>query len=344
MRVELLYYTPAYHKLVEYCARRCYDSFDKCGTESHKLVRGIMSKGHLSVAGHGNIVFGVTADPDWRFTMSLSDVLSDIHNSLVLMKERNNFIRWTSYKEGSKFDFVVSMNVLTFIQAVLPASRKYNDRLADLMRDEVDKVDTLRWFYDKDLTLEGFENPYLESNPDLLRPHILVSDYEALKAAGLTDEELDVHATVTAEIVSDRAMSLQDARHKDMLARSEISQRYVDFNNFQYRTPNGIDRDKEFYVQELDMFMTFDDMMAVINGFYRAIQSEQEEAGVNKLRAKEQARSVLPNATLSHYIDTRPLRQWKHFFALRDDVHAQNEKQDDAKALIRAFKSVGISI
>jgi thymidylate synthase ThyX len=350
MRVDLLYFTPYYPKLAEYAARRCYDSFDKCGAESHKLVRSIMSKGHLSIAQHGNIVLGVKFDPTFGVE-SWGKQVSSVMNMLLRAKEENNFIRWTMWTKDSNYHAVVSMNILTFIQAFKPelptplyGESGYN-LFRNLVLEVVDGQEQLRWFYDESVALEGYNNPFLASNPSLLNPNVLVSDYEALSDVGLTDYELEYHSTVTAEIVTDRAMSLQDARHKDMMARSEISQRYVDFNDFQYRTPNGIDRDREYLIEELDnMSLTFDDMMAVINCFYKAIQEGQELSGVSKLRAKEQARAVLPNATLSRYIDTRPLRQWRHFFALRDDKHAQNEKQDDAKALIKAFRKVGITV
>lgn len=343
MEITLLYYTPAYHKLVEYAARRCYDSFDKCGLDSHKLVRGIMAKGHLSVSGHGNIVFGVTFDkPDHATWKEQGDTLKRF---LIYAKEVNNFIRWTSEPEGSKFDVVFSMNILTFMQTVNPTiTRDTGNTIRAMLTAIVDHQQPLRWFYDKEVTLPSEENPYLGADPKLLKPHVLVSDYQALKEQGLTDYELDVHSTVTVEIVSDRAMSLQDARHKDMMARSEISQRYVDFNNFEYRLPNGIDPMEEFFVPELEGDVTYPEMMEIIKGFYRSIQTAKEERGASKLRAKEFARSILPNATLTHYIDTRPLKQWKHFIHLRDDIHAQSEKQDDAKALIAAFREVGIPL
>jgi thymidylate synthase ThyX len=354
MKVSLIYSTPNYHKLVERAARRCYDSFHKCNLDSHRFIRGIMKKGHLSVAGHGNIVLAVnTLDKNGYF---------DILDSLVTFKEINNYIRW-SRDDNSNWDIVISMNILTYLDVFTglhenPHSFDHFNRAkeGDLFKaitEAILDVPDLRWFVDHEYELEGSVNPYLTDATDLLLPTVLSSDYASLKNKGLTDYELDIHSTVTVEIVSDRAMSLQDARHSDMMGRSEISQRYVTMSNFQYRTPMGINSNEVFDV-ELDVdadgkstatrAMTYDDMMNTIKAFYNSIFNHYKNKKIPELRAKEMARSVLPNATYTTYIDTRPLRQWKHFFKLRDDVHAQNEKQQDAKALLKAFRDVGIPV
>lgn len=342
MKTTLIYSTPQYHKLVEYAARNCYDSFNKCDTDSHKLVRGIMKKGHLSIAGHGNIVF------------VLSDVTPDqeleLLDSLVTFKELNNYIRWT--REGRH---VVSMSILTYLDIVNGVSLKGEEgnhfnraKESRIFRDMVQavlEVPALRWFADSTYLIEGSENPYLTAQSDLLKPAILSSDYVALKELGLTDYELDIHSTITVEIVSDRAMSLQDARHTDMMGRSEISQRYVSMSDFKYRVPVGLEKTDVIYTEANGLIeVTYADIMGTIADSYDKIMEYAKGLGHNQLRAKELARSILPNAIYSKYIDTRPLKQWKHFFKLRVDNHAQNEKQQDAKALLEAFASVGIKI
>ncbi|ALA07274.1 putative thymidylate synthase ThyX [Brevibacillus phage SecTim467] len=346
MHVTLLYSTPQYHKLVEFAARRCYESFDKCGEESHKFIRGIMKKGHLSIAGHGNIVFGLKfVDKDDRH---------DILESLVTFKEINNYIRW-SRDHRSQWDIVVSFNILTYLDIFFglktnsksfPHFTKAKEgELFKSLTNSIFNVPALRWFADDQFHIDGGENPYLNRDTDLLKPTVMSSDYIALKEIGLTDYELDMHTTLTVEIVSDRAMSLQDARHTDMMGRSEISQRYVTMSNFQYRTPTGLENETVIYTEADGLLQVkYRDIMDTIALSYDKIREWAEANGHNKLRAKELARSVLPNATHSTYIDTRPLRQWRHFFKLRDDVHAQNEKQQDAQALLTAFRGVGIPV
>lgn len=346
MKIALLYSTPDYHKLVEYAARRCYDSFSKCGADSHNFIRGIMKKGHLSIAGHGNIVFGLSdIDKEGKI---------DVTYALAAFKEINNFIRWSS-DPSSQWDYVVSMNALTLtdIMRGLTENRldfphfdeALNSELFKGIIEAVSVVPSLRFFTDKTYAIEGSDNPYLDHETDLLNPTVLSADYTALKNAGLTDYELDLHSTVTVEIVSDRAMSLQDARHVDMMGRSEISQRYVSMENFKYRVPVGMSADDVIYTEAGGLIeIRYRDIMDTIAISYEKIMEYAKAQGLNALRAKELARSVLPNATYSTYIDSRPLRQWKHFFHLRDDKHAQNEKQQDAQALLTAFRGVGVPV
>lgn len=346
MEITLLYSTPHYHKLVEYAARRCYASFDKCNLDSHKLVRSILGKGHLSVSGHGNIVLGFSSIDD--------NEEYGILDSLVTFKEINNYIRWSRDK-SSRFDIVVSFNILTFtdVQKFMesgsgeaqPHTSIDTINLYLKIKDKLREIPALRWFLDKDYIIEGSENPFLSSDTDLLKPTVLSSDYAALTDAGLTDYELDVHSTITVEIVSDRAMSLQDARHSDMMCRSEISQRYVSMKDFRYRIPEGLSNDDVIYT-ELGgaLEIKYSDILETIAISYDKLMDYAKAAGNGKLRAQEIARSILPNNTYTTYIDTRPLKQWKHLIHLRDDKHAQNEKQKDTQSLIKAFRDVGISV
>lgn len=346
MNIELIYHTPHYPKLVERAARRCYNSFHKCDATSHKMVRGIMEKGHLSVAGHGNIVFKIeNINPDNE---------GKLKDFLLFAKEKNNFIRWTIRDR-----YVVSMNILTFIEGVLENERLFDNPIRDRLLEIVNEHLELRWFYDKDVEIRAYENPYLKKGfAELGKPLVLVSDYLALKEAGLTEEELDYHSTITVEICTDRAMSFQDARHKDMMGRSEMSQRYVTLSKFEYRIPKELEdesitligfeeewEDGGPFASLSGMSVTFDDMMKLDRVFYKSIYTHcVEKKKLHKLRAKELARPKLPNACSTWYIDTRPLLQWRHYFKLRDDKHAQDEKQTDAKVLKEAFQKVGVPI
>ncbi len=48
---------------------------------------------------------------------------------------------------------------------------------------------------------------------------------------------------------------------------------------------------------------------------------------------KEQARAVLPLATMTEFICTASLQAWWHFYRLRSDSHAQYEIQVYAKSI-----------
>ncbi|MFF2017204.1 FAD-dependent thymidylate synthase [Paenibacillus sp. NPDC058177] len=333
METRLVYSTPDYHKLVEYIALRCYDDFEKSKVEIHKLMRDIMKKEHMNIINHGNIVFTISS----VYGVNYHDIL----DSLVSLKEYNNNIRW-SRDPQSNWDFVISLNILSFIDLSLSCNE---NKLLQHLMNKLFIVPSLRWFVENTYQIEGSDNPYLQNDTDHLQPTVLSSDYIALKELGLTDYELEMHTTVTVEIVSDRAMLLQDACHSDMLGRSEISQRNVSMSDFKYYVPTGLSNTDVIYSEADGLIqVTYGDIMHTIALSYDKVMAFCESRGDSKLRAKELASSILPNAIYSRYIETRPLKQWKHLFKLRDDVHTLNEKQKNAQALLTAFRRVGVPV
>lgn len=337
MKVEMLHVTPEYHKLVESVARVCYQSYHRVNEESHKMLRGIMGKGHLSVASVGNIVFGITQEYD---NYGHTDDEWQIPNELLKYKEINNFIRWTEKdakkNPDSKYDFVVSFNVLTLMD-ILKKRDQYDlddqPEMLTKMLNHLMNVDDVRWFVDKDFKIVPSENKFCGLKPTFYNPIVLSEDYTALKNV-LTPYELDVHATVTVDILTDRAIGLQMWRHGDMTGGCEMSQRYVDRSEAGYRIPVDL--------EDVDIQMHKSLMSQGITS-YEWYYEYYRDKGVRQGRAKELARNVLPNIE-TRIIQCRPLRQWKHFFHLRDTTHAQKEMKEDAQALKEAFEKAGVEL
>jgi Thymidylate synthase complementing protein len=352
MRVQMIYHTPDYHKLVEAIARVCYQSYDKLTPTSHNMVKGIMSKGHLSVASSGNIVFTIDE-------LTSIEELCGLLDALSAFKQINNYIRWTTptHKDNRGRPIIVSMNILTLLDIVnnIEDYTVYPVVLEKILK-EVQKVPYLHWFLDSSVEVPPSDSPYI-GNPTLGNPVILTEDYTSLKDLGLTDYELDIHATVTVDFITDRATGLQTWRHADMTGGCELSQRYCDRSNAVIREMVGVseypeklkdyaDREGLTYeeaTQHYDavicsLYNKYQDIVA----FYADVNDTLKELGVSGKRAKEIARSVLPNAITTRIIQCRPLKQWKHFFGLRDTVHAQPEIQQDTKALKKAFEKAGI--
>ena len=137
MNVKLIYHTKDYHKLVESVMRICYQSYDKENENSHKSVRAIMAKGHLSIASVGNMVFELEFN-----NKNYSDMLED----LAHMQEINQFIKWTT-PYSSKNDngrLLVSMNMLTFLDLYknIDMNDNHNETFY-YMLEEVNKVPEL---------------------------------------------------------------------------------------------------------------------------------------------------------------------------------------------------------
>ena len=158
---------------------------------------------------------------------------------------------------------------------------------------------------------------------------MLSEDYTALKEY-LNEYELLNHATVTVDVLTDRATGLQMWRHGDMTGGTELSQRYVDRSSALLRLPEGLSQEDEMYMLSL-----YQDVM----GMYEDLKFIHREKG--KKRSTEVARAILPNYVTTRIIQCRPLRQWNHFFNLRRTAHAQLEIQKDAEHLYQLFQKIG---
>lgn len=325
MQVKLLHHTPHIHKLIEITARECYQSFDKMSPTSHKMLKAIMSKGHLSVSAIGNIVFGVMIEHE--------DEIPLVLDNLSVFKQINNFVRWTDihHKDNAqtRYDFVVSLNVLSLLDIHKNIDNYHIDTcLFEDMLDEIKHVPEINWFIDSSVVLEPMDNPYkLEAK--LGEPTILSEDYTVLKSI-LTDYEVNIHATVTTNLVYDRATSLQMHRHSDMLGTCELSQRYVDLTNTRFRTPTDLEG------SELSIFNAYMEYGIKAYGTIKELLY-----GCGKKRSQEIARNLLPNV-LTNVVQTRPLRQWKHLIDLRNTPHAQKEVREDIQQLISKFEEYNI--
>ena len=117
------------------------------------------------------------------------------------------------------------------------------------------------------------------------------------------------HCSVTVKFVGDRSMSHQLVRHR-IAAYSQRSQRYCNFGNkgFQMVLPPSIVKANRVH-----------DWKHSIGGACATYMRLLEDHV-----PPEDARSVLPNATLTEVVTTFNLRQWRHVFDLRAlDNYAQ---------------------
>jgi thymidylate synthase ThyX len=334
-RVDLLYFTEQYPKLVEMVARQCYQSFDKVSETSHSFIRSIMSKGHLSVASVGNIVFGV------------KKVDEQVYLDLLKMKEVNNFVRWTiSPIEASHgYAIIISMNMLTFLDIKNSVDGGNEIPFFGELLELTNETPTLAWFYDRNVDIEPKVNEYIQKpTPALCAPVMMSEDHTALKNAGFTDHELLIHATVTINYMTDRATGLQFWRHGDMTGGTELSQRYVNRGSAQFREMIGFESEPELNDELKNFRIKLKSLYEESNENYNVLLEEMGDLGVHAARAKEVARSILPNAIVTQIIQCRPLRQWEHFFHLRDSNHAQKEAQADARSLKQLFEEYGIFV
>lgn len=335
MYVELLYYTPNYPQLVERVTRECYNSHDRATDKSFKFLKGVLSKGHLSVLGVGNIVFRIIPDVVYYWSKY------HVARTLMKMKEINNYIRWTEYDGG----WVVSMNMLTLTDVL----REVDNCITRDIKEIVMDIPSLRWF----LTYEDIdlgENIYYEKHQsELYHPTLLSEDYTFLREVGLSKKELDIHATFTVEFTTDTDVATQTWRHSDMTGGSQMSFRYVDRVNAKIRELVGVnENDILRYLNEKNVsyneetikhsLKELDEVRNLLKTNYQLILTQFSDI-LPKGRAKEIARTVAPKFE-TRVIQCRPLKQWNHLFDLRCTVHAQKEARADMEPIKEIFDSI----
>jgi thymidylate synthase (FAD) len=125
------------------------------------------------------------------------------------------------------------------------------------------------------------------------------------------------HTSMTWVIECTRACSHQLVRHR-IASYSQQSQRYckLDDNKDWFAMPEVIEKDYEEFV----------DVMITISDYYNKL--------ISKGIKPEDARSVLPNCTLTTLVVTMNLRSFRNFLNLRLDRHAQGEIRELAKAML----------
>lgn len=346
MKVGLIHYTEDYHKLCETVARVCYQSYHKDDEKSHNFIKAIMAKGHISIASVGNLVFGVAG-------LSSLDQYAALMTDLHTFKEINPFVKTTSpdakKNPDSNIGILISMNMLSFLD--IYNNREEYDWASPLLVSMIkltDEIPCLKWFYDKSVVLPETKNTFTaKGTPKLYNPIILDEDYTILKEKGLTDYELDVHSQVTVNFLTDRSASLQFWRH--WAGGCELSQRYVERGTAEFRDLVGLDEMLKYKVDtgssETDAEMLKDILETakedVMNN-YGDILETAKKLGIQAGRAKEIARSILPNSITTQVIQNRPLRNWKHLFHLRDSSHAQREIRADVIPMKEEFVKLGI--
>ena len=176
--------------------------------------------------------------------------------------------------------------------------------------------------------------PYLQE----LYPYIFTEEPLAIKnnktkvinPDDLSEFHRDFHKNVTFKITCSRSCSHQFVRHR-VLIFSQESQRYCNYTNEKFG------KSINFILPEIDDVKTFTDeeKESIYNLLIKNFENTETEYFAliaNGVRA-EDARCILPNATATTLMVTGTINDWKHFFILRCDSHAQREIRDLANKI-----------
>lgn len=130
------------------------------------------------------------------------------------------------------------------------------------------------------------------------------------------------HASATFRLRGlSRSCTHQLVRHR-LASFSQQSQRYVDEKNYSYVTPPSIQENPE-------AAKLFQDFMEESRSIYEKLRTLDIK--------KEDARFVLPNAVASELVFSANFREYRHFFDLRLEKHAQWEIRELAFTMLETL-------
>jgi thymidylate synthase (FAD) len=140
------------------------------------------------------------------------------------------------------------------------------------------------------------------------------------------------HTLIAFRITSEIATHIHALKHRIGVSISSQSQRYMELREDLYYVPD--DWPQTMRQEYLDA------MHRAFSLYHRAV-AEYEASGVDRKRAKEAARFVLPYATQIRYRVTFNLLSFVHFQKLRNSDHAQAEIHLIAAEMLRLVRETG---
>lgn len=136
-----------------------------------------------------------------------------------------------------------------------------------------------------------------------------------------------------------RSLTHELVRHRAGMSYSQLSQRYVDESDCAFVRPPGI---KDDAVEGA----AWNTMVGGSSRHYARLAehvynrlSDVEDKTLRRKKARETARSVLPNCTETKIFVTGNARAWRHFLELRGSIHADAEIQRLAIAVLEVLQA-----
>lgn len=140
------------------------------------------------------------------------------------------------------------------------------------------------------------------------------------------------HTLITFRVTSDISTHIHFIKHRIGVSVSAQSQRYMELREDLYYVPDDWPAE-----MQVDFAATVEPLFDAYHDFIKRL----EAYGIDRKRAKESARLVLPYATQIHYLVTFNLLSFIHFQSLRNTDHAQDEIQLIAAEMLRLVKESG---
>jgi thymidylate synthase (FAD) len=135
-----------------------------------------------------------------------------------------------------------------------------------------------------------------------------------------------------------RALTHELVRHRAGFGFSQLSQRYVDESGIGFVVPPEIaEGTKAFEIWERACEQSLTAYQGILEELIRQIGSEGT-ATTRKKRARQAARSVLPNSAETKIVVTGNARAWRHFVEMRGSETAEVEIRRLAIAVLNVLQ------
>lgn len=136
-----------------------------------------------------------------------------------------------------------------------------------------------------------------------------------------------------------RSLTHELVRHRAGMSYSQLSQRYVDESDCAFVLPPQIKIESAQAAHWASVIGKSLGTYQWLSDSIYAELSDIEDKTLRRKKAREAARSVLPNCTETKIFVTGNARAWRHFLELRGSIHADAEIQRLAFAVLDVLQS-----
>ena len=161
----------------------------------------------------------------------------------------------------------------------------------------------------------SFDNPRPGGNEAYIRHILEVGHGSVLEHASFSLLFTGVSRSLTHETI----------RHRAGFGYSQLSQRFVNESDCAFVEPEIIAGDPELHAIWLDSVHSAQESYKKLSDGLAARMADIEDRTLRRKKAREAARSVLPNATETKIVVTGNARAWRHWLHMRGSEHADAE-------------------
>ena len=136
-----------------------------------------------------------------------------------------------------------------------------------------------------------------------------------------------------------RSLTHELVRHRAGMSYSQLSQRYVDESDCAFVLPPQIKIESAQAAHWASVIGKSLGTYQWLSDSIYAELSDIEDKTLRRKKARETARSVLPNCTETKIFVTGNARAWRHFLELRGSIHADAEIQRLAIAVLDVLQA-----